>query len=48
MQSERIGNIDGLSGSSLFKKQIIAGTSEEDLRKSWEPQLSNYKLMRKK
>lgn len=47
-QSKQMGNIDGLSGTSLFKEQIIAGTSEEDIRKSWEPGLSNYKEMRKK
>jgi uncharacterized protein YbbC (DUF1343 family) len=47
-QSKQMGSIDGLSGTSLFKQQIIAGTSEEDIRKSWEPALSNYKEMRKK
>ena len=47
-QSKQMGSIDGLSGSTLFKQQIMAGTSESDIRKSWEPALSNYKEMRKK
>ena len=47
-QSNQMGNIDKLSGTSLFRQQIIAGTSEEDIRKSWEPGLSEYKTMRKK
>ncbi|HKG68533.1 MAG TPA: hypothetical protein VKA92_06665, partial [Segetibacter sp.] len=47
-QSKQIGSIDGLAGTTLFKEQIVAGKSEEEIRKSWEPQLSNYKAMRKK
>jgi uncharacterized protein YbbC (DUF1343 family) len=47
-QSNQMGNIDKLSGTSLFKQQIIAGTSEEAIRKSWEPGLSDFKIMRKK
>ena len=47
-QSKQIGSIDALAGTTLFKEQIIAGRSEEEIRKSWEPQLSNYKAMRKK
>ncbi|MFL5808099.1 MAG: hypothetical protein ACJ749_01180 [Flavisolibacter sp.] len=47
-QSKEIGNIDFRTGDSRFKEQIIAGVSEEDMRKSWEPGLSNYKKMRKK
>lgn len=46
--SAQIGNIDGLAGTALFKQQIIAGKSEEEIRKSWEPGLSAYKQMRKK
>ncbi len=46
--SRQIGNIDGLAGTALFKQQIIAGKSEEEIRKSWEPGLSAYKKMRKK
>jgi uncharacterized protein YbbC (DUF1343 family) len=41
-------NIDILVGTSAFKEQVIAGKSEEEIRKSWEPGLSNYKKMRTK
>lgn len=47
-QSKQMGNIDKLSGTTKFKEQIIAGVSEEKIRKSWEPGLSQYKKMRKK
>jgi uncharacterized protein YbbC (DUF1343 family) len=44
--SKQMGNIDFLAGTDQFKKQIIAGMSEEDIRKTWEPGLSEYKKMR--
>ena len=44
--SKQMGNIDFLAGTSKFKEQIIAGISEEEIRKSWEPELSEYKQMR--
>jgi uncharacterized protein YbbC (DUF1343 family) len=47
-QHKQIGNIDFRTGDSRFKEQIIAGVSEEEIRKSWEPGLSNYKKMREK
>ena len=47
-QSNQMGNIDRLAGTSKFKEQIIAGTSEAEIRKSWEPGLGEYKIMRKK
>ena len=47
-QSNQMGNFDKLAGSYDLKQQIIAGKSEEDIRQSWEPGLSKYKLMRKK
>ncbi len=47
-QSKEMGNIDYRTGDSHFKEQIIAGVSEEEIRKSWEPGLSEYKEMRKK
>lgn len=47
-QSNQIGSIDGLSGSSDFKKQIMAGKSVKEIQDSWEPALSKYKTMRKK
>jgi len=37
-----------LSGTSALRQQIIAGKSEEEIRQSWEPALSQYKAMRKK
>lgn len=47
-QSKEMGNIDKLSGTTLFKEQIIAGKSEKEIRESWEPGLSQFKEMRKK
>ena len=47
-QSKEMGNIDKLAGTTKFKEQIIAGVPEEQIRKSWEPGLSEYKKMRKK
>lgn len=47
-QSAQMGNIDWLAGTTDFKEQIIAGKSEDEIRKSWEPKLSEYKVMRKK
>jgi uncharacterized protein YbbC (DUF1343 family) len=47
-QSNQIGSIDGLSGDAQLKKQIIEGKTVETIRASWEPELSNYKKMRKK
>ena len=47
-QSKEMGNIARLAGTDKFKEQIIAGTSEAEIRKSWEPGLSEYKKMRKK
>jgi hypothetical protein len=35
-------------GSGLFRQQIIDGVPEEQIRASWEPALTEYKLMRKK
>ena len=47
-QSKEIGNVDFRTGDSRFKEQIQNGVSEEEIRKSWEPALSEYKKMRKK
>ena len=47
-QSKQIGNIDYLAGTYDFKKQIIEGKSAKEIQASWEPQLSQYKEMRKK
>ncbi|MCF2503146.1 DUF1343 domain-containing protein [Dyadobacter sp. CY107] len=47
-QSKQMGSFDKLAGTENLKKQIIAGASEEEIRKSWEPGLGDYKDMRKK
>lgn len=47
-QSKQMGDFNKLAGTENLKKQIIAGTSESDIRKSWEPGLSEYKAKRKK
>jgi len=46
--SKEMGVIERLVGSALFRQQIIDGKSEKEIRKSWEPGLSGYKVMRKK
>jgi len=46
--SNQMNNIEIQIGSGLFRRQIIDGVSEEVIRASWEPGLSEYKLMRKK
>jgi uncharacterized protein YbbC (DUF1343 family) len=46
--SKEIGVIERLTGSGLFRQQIIDGKSEKEIRASWEPGLSRYKVMRKK
>lgn len=46
--SREMNTIEVQIGTSEFRQQIISGVSEEDIRKSWEPGLSNYKKMRKK
>jgi uncharacterized protein YbbC (DUF1343 family) len=46
--SKQINDIDKLAGTRDFKEQIIAGKTEEEIRKSWEPGLANYKKMRQK
>jgi uncharacterized protein YbbC (DUF1343 family) len=47
-QSNQIGNFDRLAGTSRLREQIEAGTSEQEIRKSWEPALSDFKRMRLK
>ena len=46
--SREMNTIEIQIGNDLFRKQIIEGVSEEDIRKTWEPGLSKYKEMRKK
>ena len=38
---------DKLAGNTTLKQQLIDKKSEEEIRKSWEPELSDYKKMRK-
>ncbi|MTI29789.1 exo-beta-N-acetylmuramidase NamZ family protein [Xanthovirga aplysinae] len=47
-QSIQIVVFDKLAGGPGLRKQIIAGLSEAEIRKSWEPGLEKYKKMRKK
>lgn len=47
-QSNQIGSFDRLAGTTDLRRQIIAGTSEAQIRKSWEPRLSEFKKKRKK
>ncbi len=35
-------------GTDELRKQVIAGVSESDIRKSWEPGLQKFKAIRKK
>jgi uncharacterized protein YbbC (DUF1343 family) len=46
--SNQMNNIEIQIGSGLFRRQIIDGKSEKEIRASWEPGLSEYKEMRKK
>ena len=39
---------DKLAGSNRLRKQIIAGVSETDIRKSWEKELVKFKKIRQK
>lgn len=47
-QSKQIGNFDKLAGTEKLRQQIVAGKQEEEIRKSWEPALSEYKKKREK
>jgi uncharacterized protein YbbC (DUF1343 family) len=44
--SKEMGVIERLTGSALFRQQIIDGKLEKEIRASWEPGLSIYKVMR--
>lgn len=37
-----------LAGTKLLQQQIEQGLSETEIRKTWQPQLENYKVLRKK
>jgi uncharacterized protein YbbC (DUF1343 family) len=46
--SKEMNRIEIQIGVSEFRQQVMNGVSEEEIRKSWEPGLSQYKEMRKK
>lgn len=46
--SRQMGVIERLTGSALFRKQIMDGIPEKEIRASWEPALSAYRQMRKR
>jgi uncharacterized protein YbbC (DUF1343 family) len=37
-----------LAGNQVLMQQIKAGNSEQEIRKSWEPQLTQFKEIRKR
>jgi len=39
---------DKLAGNSMLREQITAGLSETEIRKSWQPDLNEFKKIRKK
>jgi uncharacterized protein YbbC (DUF1343 family) len=47
-QSKEIGNFDKLAGVTLLREQIIVGKSEQEIRQSWEPALSDFRKLRAK
>ena len=42
------GYFNTLAGNDILMKQITEGKTEEEIRKSWEPGLDNFKKIRKK
>jgi uncharacterized protein YbbC (DUF1343 family) len=44
----RPASFNRLAGNDVLMQQIKNGLSEEEIRKSWEPALSNFKTIRKK
>ncbi len=46
--SKEMNRIEIQIGVSEFRQQVMNGVSEAEIRKSWEPGLSQYKEMRKK
>lgn len=41
-------NFDRLAGTSTLREQIISGKNEDEIRKSWQPEIDNFKKIRKK
>lgn len=46
--NQDISAFDLRIGTDQLRKQIIAGLSEAEIRKSWEPELHQFKMIRKK
>jgi uncharacterized protein YbbC (DUF1343 family) len=46
--SKEMGTIERLTGSGSFRRQIMDGIPEQEIRDSWEPGLTQYKEKRKK
>ena len=44
----KYGRFERLTGTDKLWKQIVEGTSEEEIRASWEPALSEFKKIQKK
>jgi uncharacterized protein YbbC (DUF1343 family) len=44
----KTNSFNRLAGNDVLMQQIIDGVSEDEIRKSWQPALSNYKKIRKK
>jgi len=40
--------IDKLAGTTQFRKQVVAGKTEAEIRKTWQPGLEKFKAVRKK
>jgi len=47
-QSREMGHFDKLAGVAQLREQIIAGTSEQEIRKTWEDGLSKFRKLRSK
>jgi uncharacterized protein YbbC (DUF1343 family) len=41
-------NFDRLAGNDTLRKQIISGMTDDEIRKSWKPELDKFKKIRKK
>jgi uncharacterized protein YbbC (DUF1343 family) len=44
----KTNTIDKVAGSDLFQQQVKKGLSEDAIRESWEPGLTQFRNLRKK
>ena len=44
----KTNHFNRLAGNDILMQQVKDGKSEEEIRKSWEPALNEFKKMRKK